>query len=46
MVGVELGGRGFIPVKDSRFQQGDVAHFILLTDAVDRFDTLLEPLAE
>ncbi|MDP8957131.1 MAG: TrkA family potassium uptake protein [Actinomycetota bacterium] len=46
VVGVDRGGRGFIPVKDSRFQQGDVAHFILLTDAVDRFDTLLEPLAE
>ncbi len=46
VVGVDRGGRGFIPVKDSRFQQGDVAHFILLTDAVDRLDTLLEPLAE
>ena len=46
VVGVDRGGRGFIPVQDSRFQQGDVAHFILLTDAVDRLDTLLEPLAE
>ena len=46
VVGVDRGGRGFIPVKDSRFQQRDVAHFILLTNAVDRLDTLLEPLAE
>ncbi len=46
VVGVDRGGRGFIPVHDSRFQKGDVAHFILLTDAVDRLDTLLEPLAE
>jgi trk system potassium uptake protein len=46
VVGVDRGGRGFIPVKDSTFQKGDVAHFILLTDAVDKMDVLLEPLAE
>ena len=46
VVGVDRGGRGFIPVKDSRFQQADVAHFILLTDAVDRLDILLEPVAQ
>ncbi|HEX2068786.1 MAG TPA: TrkA family potassium uptake protein [Actinomycetota bacterium] len=46
VVGVDRGGRGFIPVKDSTFQNGDVAHFILLTDAVQKIDVLLEPLAE
>ncbi len=46
VVGVDRGGRGFIPVKDSTFQKGDVGHFILLTDAVDKMDVLLEPLAE
>jgi trk system potassium uptake protein TrkA len=46
VVGVDRGGRGFIPVKDSTFQNGDVAHFILLTDAVEKMDVLLEPLAE
>jgi trk system potassium uptake protein TrkA len=46
VVGVDRGGRGFIPVKDSKFQQGDVAHFILLADAVGRLDILLEPVAE
>ena len=46
VVGVDRGGRGFIPVKDSRFHQADIAHFILLTDAVERLDVLLEPAAE
>jgi trk system potassium uptake protein TrkA len=46
VVGVDRGGRGFIPVKDSTFQKSDVAHFILLTDAVEKIDVLLEPLAE
>jgi trk system potassium uptake protein TrkA len=43
---VDRGGTGFIPVKGSTFQQGDVAHFILTRDALDRLDILLQPVAE
>jgi trk system potassium uptake protein TrkA len=46
VVGVDRGGTGFIPVGDSTFQQGDIAHFILLMQAVDQLDGLLEPVAE
>jgi len=46
VVGVDRGGTGFIPLGDSTFQQGDVAHFILLTQAVDQLDKVLEPVAE
>jgi trk system potassium uptake protein TrkA len=46
VVGVDRGGTGFIPVGSSTFQQGDVAHFVLLTAAVPKLDVLLQPLAE
>ena len=46
VIGVDRGGDGFIPVKDSTFQQSDVAHFIVHKDAMDTFDELMEPLAE
>jgi trk/ktr system potassium uptake protein len=46
VVGVDRGGTGFIPVGDSTFQQGDIAHFILLANAIDRLDELLQPVAE
>jgi trk system potassium uptake protein TrkA len=46
VMGVDRGGSGFIPKSDSTFQDGDVAHFIVHKDAVDEFDTLMEPLAE
>ena len=46
VIGVERGGTGFIPKPDSTFQNGDVAHFVVQKDAVDKFDTLMEPVAE
>ena len=46
VIGVDRGGTGFIPKDDSTFQEGDVVHFIVQKDQVDKFDTLLEPVAE
>jgi trk system potassium uptake protein TrkA len=46
VIGVDRGGAGFIPKDDSTFQDGDVVHFIVHKDHVEKFDTLLEPVAE
>jgi trk system potassium uptake protein TrkA len=46
VIGVDRGGSGFIPKPDSTFQDGDVAHFLVHKDAVETFDTLMEPVAE
>jgi trk/ktr system potassium uptake protein len=46
VVGVDRGGRGFIPVDGSTFQEGDVAHFVMTAESVDRLDVLLQPVAE
>jgi trk system potassium uptake protein TrkA len=46
VIGVDRGGSGFIPKRDSTFQEGDIAHFIVHKDATDAFDALLEPAAE
>ncbi len=46
VIGVDRGGTGFIPKDDSTFQDGDVVHFIVHKDHTDKFDTLLEPVAE
>src|SRR5438105_4473824 len=46
VVGVDRGGSGFIPVDGSTFQQGDVGHFVVARDALNRLDVLLQPVAE
>jgi trk system potassium uptake protein TrkA len=46
VAGVERGGSGFLPVGDSTFQGGDVAHFVVTKDAMDQLDLLLQPVAE
>jgi trk system potassium uptake protein TrkA len=46
VIGVDRGGTGFIPVEESTFQQGDIAHFVLVMQSVDQLDGLLEPVAE
>jgi trk system potassium uptake protein TrkA len=46
VIGVERGGSGFIPKDESTFQDGDVAHFVVQKDAMERFDELMEPAAE
>lgn len=44
--GVDRGGSGFIPVQDSTFQDGDVAHFVVGQDALNRLEILMQPAAE
>jgi len=39
--GVERGGKGFLPVADSTFQEGDVAQIILHRDAIEALDALM-----
>lgn len=46
VIGVDRGGSGFIPTDDSTFQEGDVVHFVVHKDAVDKLDLLMEPVAE
>ncbi len=46
VVAVDRGGAGFIPTSPSTFQQGDVAHFVVARDSIDRLDVLLQPVAE
>jgi trk system potassium uptake protein TrkA len=46
VVGVDRGGAGFIPRDDSTFQEGDIAHFIVHKDSLEKFDLLMEPIAE
>jgi trk system potassium uptake protein len=45
VVGVDRGGKGFIPDPSSTFQEGDVAHLVVHRDALDTLDDLLTPLA-
>lgn len=46
VVGVDRGGHGFIPVRSSTFQDGDVVQLILQKDAVETLDRLLTPAGE
>lgn len=46
LIGVDRGGSGFIPVHGSTFKEGDVAHFVVQRDAQEKFDILMEPVAE
>ena len=46
VAGVDRGGSGFIPVANSTFQQGDVAHFVVTLESVHKLDVLLEPAVE
>ena len=46
LIGVDRGGSGFIPVPGSTFKEGDVAHFVVHRDAQEKFDVLMEPVAE
>jgi trk system potassium uptake protein TrkA len=42
VAGVDRGGRGYIPVAGSTFQEGDFAALIVQKDAVEALDSLLE----
>jgi len=46
VLGVERGGKAFIPDASSTFQEGDIVHLIVHRDAMDMLDELLTPLAE
>jgi trk system potassium uptake protein TrkA len=45
VAGVDRGGRGFIPVASSTFQEGDYAAVIVQKDSLDLLDGLLRPVA-
>lgn len=46
VIGLERGGAGFIPGRDSTFQAGDVMNVVVDRDALDQLDTLMQPMAE
>jgi trk/ktr system potassium uptake protein len=46
VAGVDRGGMGFIPDQNSTFQEGDVAHFVVAQESIDKLDLLLQPVAE
>jgi trk system potassium uptake protein TrkA len=46
VVGVDRGGSGFIPNETSTFQQGDIAHFVVTSEAIAKLDLLMEPTPE
>ena len=46
VIGVDRGGSGFMPDRSSTFQEGDVAHFVVSRDAMDKLDVLMQPAVE
>ena len=46
VAGVDRGGKGFIPVGSSTFQEGDFAAVIVQKDALETLDELLQPVGE
>jgi trk system potassium uptake protein len=46
VAGVDRGGKGFIPVPSSTFQEGDVAALIVQKDALEELDELLQPTGD
>lgn len=46
VMGVDRGGHGFIPAEGSTFQSGDVAHFVVTAESMDRLDHMLQPAPE
>ncbi|HET8526703.1 MAG TPA: TrkA family potassium uptake protein [Actinomycetota bacterium] len=46
VAGVDRGGKGFIPVATSTFQDGDYAAVIVQKDALETLDDLLQPVGE
>ena len=46
VVGVDRGGKGFIPVPSSTFQEGDYAALVVQKDSLDTLDELLKPIGD
>ena len=44
VAGVDRGGKGFIPVASSTFQEGDYAAVIVQKDALETLEELLQPI--
>jgi trk system potassium uptake protein TrkA len=46
VAGVDRGGKGFIPVGSSTFQEGDYAALIVQKDALEMLEEVLQPIGE
>ena len=46
VIGVDRGGSGFIANASSTFQEGDVAHFVVARDSLEKLDVLMQPAAD
>jgi Trk K+ transport system NAD-binding subunit len=46
VAGVDRGGKGFIPVASSTFQEGDYAAVVVQKDALEALEELLQPTVE
>src|SRR4029453_2425219 len=46
VAGVDRGGKGFIPVVSSTFQEGDYAAVIVQKDALETLEELMQPIGE
>jgi trk system potassium uptake protein len=46
VAGIDRGGKGFIPVTSSTFQEGDYAAVIVQRDALDLLEEILQPIGE
>jgi trk system potassium uptake protein TrkA len=46
VAGIDRGGKGFIPVISSTFQEGDYAAVIVQRDALDLMEEILQPIGE
>ena len=46
VAGVDRGGKGFVPVRSSTFQEGDYAAVIVQKDALETLEELLQPIGE
>jgi Trk K+ transport system NAD-binding subunit len=46
VAGVDRGGKGFIPVPSSTYQEGDFAAVIVQKDSLETLDEMLQPVGE
>ena len=46
VIGIERGGSGFIPGRDSTFQEGDVMILVVARDALNTLEVMLQPVVE
>jgi Trk K+ transport system NAD-binding subunit len=46
VAGVDRGGKGFIPVASSTFQEGDYAAIVVQKDALDLLEEVLRPAGD